>query len=122
MDERQALMSFAAPSQEARLTIVRTMVVAGPDGLAAGLIPERMGVSPSNVFFHLKELEQSGVITHRRGSRFTFYSASYDALADLVKFLMEDCCASHPMIREGVPRPDGCCKKNAARSEGDIVA
>ncbi|MGX5722902.1 transcriptional regulator, partial [Shinella zoogloeoides] len=36
MDERQALTSFAALSQETRLAIVRTLVVAGPDGLAAG--------------------------------------------------------------------------------------
>ncbi|MFC3072744.1 ArsR/SmtB family transcription factor [Shinella pollutisoli] len=122
MDERQALTSFAALSQETRLAIVRTLVVAGPGGLAAGLIAERMGVSPSNVSFHLKELERSGLIAQRRESRSIVYSASYDALADLVKFLMEDCCAGHPMIREGMQRPDGCCKAAAARSEGDIVA
>ena len=45
MDERQALTSFAALSQDTRLAIVRTLVVAGPEGLAAGLIAERMGVS-----------------------------------------------------------------------------
>lgn len=37
MDERQALTSFAALSQETRLHIVRILVVAGPDGMAAGL-------------------------------------------------------------------------------------
>ncbi|MGX5721461.1 transcriptional regulator, partial [Shinella zoogloeoides] len=36
MDGRRALTSFAALSQETRLAIVRTLVVAGPDGLAAG--------------------------------------------------------------------------------------
>ena len=122
MDERQALTSFAALSQETRLAIVRTLVVAGPDGLAAGLIAERMGVSPSNVSFHLKELERSGLIVQRRESRSIVYSASYDALADLVKFLMEDCCAGHPIIREGVQRSDGCCKPDPARNEGDVVA
>ncbi|WP_432343348.1 metalloregulator ArsR/SmtB family transcription factor [Shinella yambaruensis] len=122
MDERQALASFAALSQETRLAIVRTLVVAGPDGLAAGLIAERMGVSPSNVSFHLKELERSGLIAMRRESRSIVYSASYDALADLVKFLMEDCCAGHPTIRESVERSVGCCRTDAARSEGDIVA
>jgi ArsR family transcriptional regulator len=122
MDERQALTSFAALSQETRLAIVRTLVVAGPEGLAAGLIAERMGVSPSNVSFHLKELERSGLIAQRRESRSIVYSASYDTLADLVKFLMEDCCAGHPMVREGVERSDGCCKTDAAPSEGDVIA
>ncbi|KNY16521.1 MULTISPECIES: ArsR/SmtB family transcription factor [unclassified Shinella] len=122
MDERQALTSFAALSQETRLAVVRTLVVAGADGLAAGLIAERMGVSPSNVSFHLKELERSGLVTQQRQSRSIVYSASYDALADLVKFLMEDCCAGHPIIREGVERSDGCCKTGAALNEDDAVA
>ncbi|QRI62508.1 winged helix-turn-helix transcriptional regulator [Shinella sp. PSBB067] len=122
MDERQALTSFAALSQETRLAIVRTLVVVGPDGMAAGLIAERMGVSPSNVSFHLKELERSGLIAQRRESRSIVYSASYDVLADLVTFLMEDCCAGHPMVREGVERSDGCCKTDTAGIRGDVIA
>lgn len=54
MDERQALLSFSALSQETRLSIVRALVIAGPEGLAAGVIAERMGVSATNVSFHLK--------------------------------------------------------------------
>ncbi|KSV81730.1 ArsR family transcriptional regulator [Sinorhizobium sp. Sb3] len=113
MDDRQALASFAALSQETRLAIVRTLVVAGPEGLAAGAIAERMGVSPSNVSFHLKELERSGLISQRRESRSIVYSASYDTLADLVTFLMEDCCAGHPEIRGSVERSAGCCPSEA---------
>ncbi len=109
MDERQALSSFAALSQETRLVIVRALVVAGPEGLAAGVIAERMGVSATNVSFHLKELERSALISQRRESRSIIYSASYESLADLVKFLMEDCCAGHPAIRENVEKSDGCC-------------
>lgn len=109
MDERQALSSFAALSQETRLGVVRTLVVAGPAGLPAGLIAERMGVSPSNVSFHLKELERSGLISQRRESRSIVYSASYETLAALVKFLMEDCCSGHPDIRAQVERKEGCC-------------
>ncbi|MBO0145401.1 helix-turn-helix transcriptional regulator [Agrobacterium sp. Ap1] len=109
MDERQALSSFAALSQETRLGIVRELVIAGPEGLAAGVIAERMGVSATNVSFHLKELERSGLISQRRESRSIIYSASYETLAGLVKFLMEDCCAGHPAIRENVAKSDGCC-------------
>jgi len=69
MNDRQALNSFAALSQETRLAIVRALVVAGHAGLAAGVIAERMGVSPTNVSFHLKELERSGLITQKRESR-----------------------------------------------------
>ena len=48
MDERQALASFGALSQESRLQIVRMLVVAGPSGMAAGTIAEKLEVSPSN--------------------------------------------------------------------------
>ena len=37
MDERQALAAFAALGQEHRLRVVRALVTAGPDGLAAAL-------------------------------------------------------------------------------------
>nr|AFM38841.1 transcriptional regulator, ArsR family [Agrobacterium tumefaciens GW4] len=87
--------------------------------MAAGAIAERMGVSATNVSFHLKELERSRLISQRRESRSIIYSASYDALAALVKFLMEDCCAGHPTVRENVERSDGCC---VPANEGDVVA
>ncbi len=56
------------------------LVVAGPEGLAAGVIAERMGVSATNVSFHLKELERSRLISSERESRSIIYSASYDVL------------------------------------------
>lgn len=121
MDQRQALSSFAALSQETRLSIVRALVVAGPEGLAAGVIAERMGVSATNVSFHLKELERAGLISQRRESRSIIYSASYEALADLVKFLMEDCCAGHPMIRENIEKRDGCCAPVDAAANEDTL-
>lgn len=98
MEERQALMSFTALSQETRLHIVRMLVVAGPDGMAAGAIAEKAEVSPSNVSFHLKELERAGLINQQRESRSIIYTANYDGLGALVRFLLEDCCAGHPEI------------------------
>lgn len=121
MDERQALLTFAALSQETRLGVVRALVVAGPDGLAAGTIAERMGVSASNISFHLKELERSGLINQRRESRSLLYTASYEALADLVKFLMEDCCSG--ALKVGGPgQSDDCCGPAEATGKDVIGA
>lgn len=110
MDERQALIAFAALSQETRLRILRMLVVAGPDGLAAGTIAEKAEVSPSNVSFHLKELERSGLASARRDSRSIIYSAEYEALSGLIRFLMEDCCSGHPEICAPLVTAAACCQ------------
>jgi ArsR family transcriptional regulator, arsenate/arsenite/antimonite-responsive transcriptional repressor len=98
MNQSQALRGFAALSQETRLAIVRLLVRAGPDGLAAGAVAEAVDASPSNVSFHLKDLEHAGLITARRASRSIIYTADYDTLRGLIAFLMKDCCAGRPEI------------------------
>ena len=98
MDERQALIAFGALSQETRLRLLRLLVIAGPDGIAAGALAEKVGVSPSNVSFHLKELERAGLVTTRRDARSIVYSAAYEAMSGLIRFLMEDCCSGRPEI------------------------
>ncbi|MVA25131.1 metalloregulator ArsR/SmtB family transcription factor [Agrobacterium vitis] len=109
MDQKQALSAFAALSQETRLLIVRMLVVAGPDGMAAGALAEKIDVSPSNISFHLKELEHSGLIGAQRQSRSIIYTANYAALGGLVRFLMEDCCSGHPEICVPVAELAVCC-------------
>ncbi|MFE1599398.1 ArsR/SmtB family transcription factor [Methylobacterium sp. ID0610] len=98
MDERQALASFSALSQEHRLRIVRHLVTAGPQGVAAGALATAMGVPSSNVSFHLKELAHAGLVGSRREGRSIIYSADYSALSGLIQFLMKDCCGGHPEV------------------------
>jgi DNA-binding transcriptional ArsR family regulator len=109
MDERQALVAFSALSQETRLRVLRMLVVAGTDGLAAGVIAEKADVSASNVSFHLKELERAGLASARRDARSIIYSAEYDALSGLIRFLMEDCCSGRPEICSPVVDAASCC-------------
>lgn len=98
MNERQALGAFAALSQETRLRVVRMLVTAGPDGMAAGAIAEAIGISTSNLSFHLKELEHAGLLSSRRQSRSIIYNAAYPALSAMVEFLLRDCCQGHPEV------------------------
>ena len=98
MDERQALDAFGALSQETRLRIVRILVQAGPDGMAAGAIGEAVGASSSNASFHLAHLERAGLIRSRREARSIIYGANVDGLTGLILFLMKDCCRGNPQI------------------------
>lgn len=103
MKESQALAALTALSQESRLRIVRRLVRSGPDGIPAGVIAEGIGVSPSNVSFHLKELERAEIISARREARSIIYAANYSTLRGLIRFLMEDCCAGRAEICAPLP-------------------
>src|SRR5215510_1355487 len=90
MDQTGAVLAFAAMAQETRLKLVSLLARAGAEGLAAGEIAEALKVSPSNVSFHVKELERAGIVTARRSSRQIFYAADQAALGELVKFMFEN--------------------------------
>jgi ArsR family transcriptional regulator len=92
MEETQALDAFGALSQATRLKMVRALVVAGQEGLAAGVVGEAVGASSSSVSFHLANLERAGLVTSRREARSIVYRANYEGLSGLVEFLMRDCC------------------------------
>jgi DNA-binding transcriptional ArsR family regulator len=101
-------------AQETRLKVVRLLVKAGEDGVAAGAIAGEVGVSASNISFHLKELEHSGLILQRREARSIIYAANYDVLRGIIDFLMEDCCGGRPEICAPALAP--ACKPSSKQS------
>ena len=92
MDEKRAIAALGALAQETRLALFRLLVTAGPPGLRAGVIAERLGVQPSSLSFHLAQLVHAGLITRRRLSRQLIYSAEYGAMNALLAYLTENCC------------------------------
>ena len=92
MDEKRAIAALGALAQETRLALFRLLVTAGPAGLPAGVIAERLGVQPSSLSFHLAQLVHAGLITQRRLSRQLIYSAEYGAMNALLAYLTENCC------------------------------
>jgi ArsR family transcriptional regulator len=109
MDEHQALDAFGALSQETRLQIVRLLVKAGPEGMAAGVIGEALEASSSKLSFHLSHLERAGLVQSRREARSIIYSAAYPALSELIEFLMRDCCQGRPEVCAPAVAALSCC-------------
>jgi ArsR family transcriptional regulator, arsenate/arsenite/antimonite-responsive transcriptional repressor len=92
MDQTHALAALGALAQETRLELYRLLVTAGPEGLSAGNIAERLGVIPSSLSFHLQHLVHAGLITQHRTGRLMIYSAEYTTMNALLAYLSENCC------------------------------
>jgi len=87
-----AVDALGALAHETRLGVFRLLIKAGPEGLIAGMIAERLNVPPSTMSHHLSGLERAGLVHSRRESRLIHYTADYAAMKHLILFLMEDCC------------------------------
>jgi arsenate reductase len=99
---------FAALSHPTRVALIRLLVGAGPDGLPAGGIAAALGVPPSSLSFHLRELEGTGLIRAARAGRVIRYAAELDAVRGLAAFLTETCCGGRPeLCGEGFAAPAG---------------
>lgn len=98
MNSDEAIRALAALAQEHRLAIFRLLVKAGPDGLAAGEIGERIGIGPTGASFHLKELDRAGLVEARRQGRFIRYAFKVDTMRGLLAFLTRDCCQGRPEL------------------------
>lgn len=86
------IAALAALAQEHRLAAFRLLVEAGPDGVSAGDLADRLAIPRSSLSFHLNQMMQAGLIVQRRESRSLIYSADFAAMAALVGFLTENCC------------------------------
>jgi ArsR family transcriptional regulator len=93
MLKHDAVTALAALAQDNRLDAFRLLVQAGPAGMAAGAVAEAVGVAPNTLTFHLDRLRQAGLVEVRREGRSMIYSARFDAMNALVRYLTENCCA-----------------------------
>ena len=109
MELKQAVTSLAAMAQETRLGVLRLLVQVGPNGLPAGDIAERVGVPPSTLSFHLKELDRAGLVRSWRVQRQIRYAADYEGMRRLLTFLTADCCNGHPEICGGLLQAVAAC-------------
>jgi len=89
-----AASAFAALGSEQRLTVLRTLVRAGPEGLSMGELGVRTGVSGSTLTHHLKILAGAGLVTQeKRGRSVICGAADYDKMQALADYLLSECCA-----------------------------
>jgi ArsR family transcriptional regulator len=92
METKDAVEALGAMAQETRLTALRLLVRAGPEGLSAGEIARRLEVPAPTLSFHLRALLHAGLVSTAREGRSLYYAADYARLQSLVDFLSQSCC------------------------------
>ena len=83
---------LSALGHPVRLKILRFVVQAGAEGVAAGDIQAHVDLPASTLSHHLKRLGDAGVLSSRSEGTFLFYAADYPSLRALTDYLWEDCC------------------------------
>ncbi|MBI0326970.1 ArsR/SmtB family transcription factor [Burkholderia plantarii] len=106
MEQNLVVRALGALAHDSRLAIFRALVVAGPAGMAAGDIAQRLGIAPSSLSFHLKDLTHADLVKPRQEGRFVIYTANFEAMNGLIGFLTENCCAGAPCVASD---PANCC-------------
>ncbi|WP_371168524.1 ArsR/SmtB family transcription factor [Aliiroseovarius sp. 2305UL8-7] len=92
-----AASQFAALGSEHRLSVLRTLVRAGPNGLSIGALGERCGVTGSTLTHHMKILAAAGLVTQeKQGRSIICAAAEYDVMRALSDYLLSECCADCP--------------------------
>lgn len=108
----KAVEALSALAQGHRLSVFRLLVKAGSDGVSAGEIAREVGVLPNTLSTHLTILGHAGLIRSRREGRSVIYFADYEAMGELLGFLVADCCAGRQEICGPlVEAAQTCCSK-----------
>jgi ArsR family transcriptional regulator, arsenate/arsenite/antimonite-responsive transcriptional repressor len=106
MEKIDAITALAALAQDNRLDAYRLLVQAGPKGLAAGEIADKLRLAPNTLSFHFDRLRHAALVTVRRDGRSLIYAARFDTMNDLLGYLTDNCCKGSADCA-----PDACAPK-----------
>jgi len=108
MDITVAVAALEALAHQTRLSVFRLLVQAGPAGLSAGDISERLGARQNTMSSHLAKLHRAGIVTSQRDGRHIIYRADFDAVSGLILYLMEDCCGGSAQLCDPIAASIKC--------------
>ena len=77
MTEDRVLQLFKCLADRSRLRIVQSLL---REDMYAERLAQRLGVTPATVSFHMKKLEEAGLVTSRSEQYYTVYTLRRDDL------------------------------------------
>ncbi|MEJ6079709.1 helix-turn-helix domain-containing protein [Vibrio sp. 1-Bac 57] len=85
----KALKELGHPT---RLSIYKSVVRAGYQGIAVGSLQEKLAIPGSTLSHHISSLLSAELISQRREGRTLFCVAEYKKLQSVIGFLQDECC------------------------------
>lgn len=92
MDISTYAARFAALGHEHRLQLFQVLVRAGKEGITVGELQAVLGLAPSTLAFHLRELVGAGLVSQQKEGRSVRSYANFKALDEVLQFVRNDCC------------------------------
>lgn len=87
----KALKELGHPT---RLSIYKSVVKAGYQGIAVGGLQEKLAIPGSTLSHHISNLVDVGLISQRREGRILYCVTDYQCLKEVIDFLQQECCAN----------------------------
>ena len=119
MEKTGAIATLSALAHDARIDVFRLLVNAGPEGVTAGQIADRLNIRPNTLSNNLNILSGAGLVRSLREGRSVRYFANFDAMRGLLSFLMEDCCGGRPDLCQPILDRITCAPTTPADMEAD---
>jgi len=98
-----AASQLEALGNTTRLTIYRTLVRAGQNGLPVGKLQLKLDIAASTLSHHIKKLVEVNLISQERQATTLICRANYASMNGLVGYLADECCVD----------ADGCVPNSA---------
>lgn len=98
MNVKSAAKALESLGNETRLTIFRSLVRAGPNGLAVGKLKDKVAIPGSTLSHHISHLVSARLVSQNREGRVLRCTANYPAMRSLVDYLAKECCQDDPEI------------------------
>jgi ArsR family transcriptional regulator len=93
MNIETAASQLEALGNETRLTIYRTLVRAGDNGMPVGKLQLKLDIAASTLSHHLKRLIDVNLVTQERQATTLICRANYTSMNGLIGYLSDECCA-----------------------------
>ena len=97
----QSADMFSAMGSESRLTILRMLLNAAPNGMTVGDIQEKTGIANSTLSHHLDKLRRENLVYSEKDKQWIWYFADLNTMTALLQFLYNDCCGGKGKVNLG---------------------